>query len=98
MQPPHHRVSQNSLFWIIYPTKYLHSWVHYPKEKMILSICPFLDLCTPSQSKALVPRQHPPTPNKLNFWMIQSQIASKINRQTLLLLQALRWVSISLFG
>ena len=45
-----------------------------------------------NESKSLVPRQPPPTPNRLNFWMIQDQITSKINRQTLLLLQALRWV------
>ena len=47
-----------------------------------------------NESKALAPRQPPPTPNKLNFWMIQNHVTSKINRQTLLLLQALRWVSL----
>ena len=47
-----------------------------------------------NESKALAPRQPPPTPNKLNFWMIQNHVTSKISRQTLLLLQALRWVSL----
>ena len=91
--PPHSK--SNLLSLLDNAPNYLHQLGALSKRENN-TICPFLDPCAPSQSKALVPRQHPPTPNRLNFWMIQSQIASKINRRTLLLLQALRWVSISL--